>query len=146
MNRWLAAGIAVVVGLAIGFGIGAAVYGDDEPEEITSGTDVATTTPEPSPVVSPDPAAQETCLAALDAAEQDVQAEERTSDLLDRYETVIMQATEALADLDTRRLEELLTEVEQLNERSERLIDDSRNADISSAIETCRSVLGVNDI
>lgn len=145
MNRWLAAGIAVVVGLAIGFGIGAAVYGDDEPEE-GSATDVATTTPEPSPAVSPDPAAQETCLAALDAAEQDVQAEERTSDLLDRYESVIMEATEALADFDTRRLEELLTEVERLNERSESLIEDSRNADISSAIDTCRSVLGVADM
>lgn len=144
MNRGLAAGIAVVVGLAIGFGIGAAVYGDDETEETGSGTDVATTTPEPSPAA--DPAAQETCLAALDAAEQGVQAEERTSDLLDRYESVIMEATEALADFDTRRLEELLTEVEQLNERSERLIEDSRNADISSAIETCRSVLGVNEV
>ncbi len=144
MDRWLIPTIAAVVALAIGFGIGAAVYGDDEPDDVAS--EANTATPDETATPDADSGDQETCLAALEAAEQDVQAEERTSVLLDEYESVINRASKALADFDTRRLEQLLTEVEALNRRSERLIDESRNADISSAIDTCRSVLGVNDI
>lgn len=144
MDRWWIPVVAAVAALAIGFGIGAAVYGGEDPETAAS---------EPAPVESEDTGAhpvdaevQETCIAALDAAEQEVGAEQRTSDLLNEYESVINKATEALSDFDTRRLEQLLSQVETLNERSRRLIDETRNADISSAIETCRSVLGTGEI
>lgn len=139
MNRWLIPAIAGVAALGIGFGIGAVVYGNDDEDGTTAETDVAST---PDDVASADPAAQQTCLAALDAAEQDVEAEERTAALLERYQSVLNEGSEALAEFDTRRLEQLLTEVEALNRRSQELVDDSRDADISSAIETCRSVLG----
>lgn len=141
MDRWLIPVVAAVIALVVGFGIGALVYADDADTETEA--DVATPSPT-APVV--DPAGQETCLAALDAAEQDVQAEERTSALLDDYENVIERSTEALADFDTRRLEQLLTEVEELNRRSDSLISDARNADISAAIDTCRSVLGAEEV
>lgn len=138
MDRWLIPVIAAVAALAIGFGIGAAVYGDDDADVTVPETETAEASP------TPDAEGQQTCLAALDAAEQDVQAEQRTSDLLDEYESVIDRATDALADFDTRRLEQLLTEVEALNRRSDRLIDESRDADISSAIDTCQRVLGTD--
>lgn len=143
MNRWVIPAIVAVVALAVGFGIGAAIYaGDDQDASV----DVdSTTTPEDTETMSADPEAQQTCLAALDAAEQDLQAEERTSALLERYQSVLNDASEALAEFDTRQLEQLLTEVEALNRRSQRLVDDSRDADISSAIETCRSVLGATE-
>lgn len=140
MDRWVIPAIAAIAALAIGFGIGAAVYGDDDPDVATPETETAEATPTPAA----DAEGQQTCLAALEAAEQEVQAEERTSTLLDDYESVINRATEALADFDTRRLEQLLTEVEELNRRSDRLIEESRDADISSAIDTCQSVLGTD--
>lgn len=144
MDRWLIPTIAAVVALAIGFGIGAAVYGDDERGE--AATETETEAPGTAATPDVDAAGNETCLAALEAAEQDVQAEQRTSALLDEYESVLNRTTKALADFDTRRLEQLLTEVEALNRRSEQLIEDSRSADISSAIDTCRSVLGVDEV
>jgi hypothetical protein len=139
MDRWLVPLVAAVVALAVGFGIGTAVSTDE-------GTDIT------APEVDSDDAAtptietevQETCIAALDAAEQEIQAEQRTSELLDDYENVIGEATDALADFDTRRLETLLSEVETLNRRSDRLIDETRNADISAALDTCRDVLGTD--
>lgn len=142
MDRWAAPAIAAVVALAIGFGIGAFVYADD---------DAAETAPAPEVALSPTDADtaeadQETCLSALEEAEQDVEAEQRIADLVDSYEDIIDRSVDALADFDTRRLEQLLSELEELNQRSERLIDDTRQMDISAAIETCRSVLGVDEV
>lgn len=138
MDRWLVPAIAAVAALAIGFAIGAAVSGGDDavPTEPTTEQD------EEEVVTETDPEVQETCLAALDAAEQEVQVEQRTSDLLDEYEDVVVRATEALADFDTRRLEQLLSEVETLNRRSDRLVDDARTAELEEALETCRTLLG----
>lgn len=135
-DRWVAPAIAAVVALAAGFGIGALVYADDA--DTTEGAQVA-----PAPTVTVTPAVdQETCLAALEAVEQDVQAEERLSTLLDEYEDVIGRSASALSDFDTRELERLLSEVEDLNVRSEELIADSRDTDLQAAIDTCREVLG----
>lgn len=143
MDRWLMPVLAALVALAIGFGVGALVYGDDA-DPTTTDPDVAAT---PEATATPiDEADRQTCLAALEAAEQDVQAEQRLAGLMDDYESVIERATEALTELDTRRLEQLLTEVEALNARSEQLIDDSRQADVSGALDTCRSVLGADEI
>ncbi len=144
MDRWLIPVLAALVALAIGFGLGALVYGEDDAGSTTAEPEVAAT---PETTATPiDEAERQTCLAALEAAEQDVQAEQRLASLMDDYESVIERATEALTELDTRRLEQLLTEVEALNARSEQLIDDSREADVSAALDTCRSVLGAEEI
>lgn len=144
MDRWLVPVVAAVVALAVGFGVGMAVSSDEEPELTAPEIDSTESDEAATPAV--DAEVQGTCIAALDAAEQEIEAEQRTSELLDEYETVIGEATEALGDFDTRRLEELLSEVESLNRRSERLIDETRNADISAALDTCRSVLGTSEI
>lgn len=136
MDRWLAPALAAVVALAVGFGIGALVYRDDAAD-----TAPAPVTPAPTVTVTEE-VDDETCLAALEAAEQDVQAEQRLSNLLDEYEDVIDRSATALSDFDTRELERLLSEVEALNARSEALIEDSRTTDLSAAIDTCREVLG----
>lgn len=136
MDRWLAPALAAVVALAAGFGIGALVYRDDATE-----TAPVPVTPAPTVTVTEE-VDDETCLAALEAAERDVQAEQRLSDLLDEYEDVIGRSATALSDFDTRELERLLSEVEALNARSEGLIEDSRTSDLSAAIDTCREVLG----
>lgn len=145
MDRWLVPVIAAVVALAVGFAIGAAVYADDDPASTATGPDVVATPDETAPA-GLDEASRQTCLAALDGAQEDVQAEQRLSGVLNDYESVIERATDALSDFDTRRLEQLLSEIEELNRRSQRLINDTRQADVTGAIETCRSVLGVNDI
>lgn len=141
MDRWLVPVVAAVVALAVGFGIGTAVSNEEE-TDITAPPVESDDTPTPTL----DTEVQDTCISALDAAEQEIEVEQRTSELLDEYETVIGEATEALGDLDTRRLEELLSEVEALNRRSDRLIDETRNADVSAALDTCRSVLGTDEI
>lgn len=139
MDRWIAPIVAAVLALVVGFGIGALVYADDEADTTTTAPE---TTPAPTAVATDD-GGNETCLAALEEVEQDVEAEQRVADLVDEYENIIGRSAMALSDFDTRRLEELLSEVEDLNERSERLIDETRTTDVSAAIETCRSVLGV---
>lgn len=144
MNRWVPTVIAALVALGIGFGIGAAVFSDDDADERGNGA-VAPTTP--SDIETPDPLTDEgrdTCLDALASVEQDLEAEQRTSRLLERYEDVLGRSVDAISQLDTRRLEELLSEVEELNRRSQELLDDSRSADVSGALETCRTVLGAD--
>lgn len=144
MDRWLIPIVAAVVALALGFGLGALVYADDDAEPATADPGVAAT---PDATAAPvDETDRQTCLAALESAEQDVQAEQRLADLMNDYESVIERSTEALSELDTRRLEQLLTEVEELNIRSKSVIDDSREADVGAAIDTCRTVLGADDV
>lgn len=142
MDRWLIPVVAAVVALAIGFGLGALVYADDDAEPATADPGVAAT-PDATPADETD---RQTCLAALEAAEQDVQAEQRLADLVNEYESVINRSAEALSELDTRRLEQLLAEVEELNIRSKSVIDDTRAADVGAAVDTCRTVLGADDV
>lgn len=139
--------VAVVIALGAGFGIGALVFSNgDEPDQDANAGDAS---PSPSPI-EPNTAdgdvseeARASCLSALDAVEARSEADEEGQRVLAQYEMVLQDAVEALRDLDTPRLEEILSRVEKLNERAEESIDDASNEDLSNALESCREALGV---
>lgn len=147
MNKALLA-LAFVVTLGLGFGIGALVFSNED--DGGNGATTGDRPPSPSPTrVEPNTAdgasdaARDSCLSALETVEARSEADEEGRDVLAQYESVLRDAVEALQDLDTPRLEQILSRVERLNDRAEKTIDQASDADVSEAVETCREALGV---
>jgi len=128
-QKWVGIAGAAIVAFLVGLGAGLLLT-DDSAEEDSDGAQVAPTPSGDVPAV---------CLEAIEAARNELMLRSEGLETALRYPDLARAAARAVRDLDTRRLEELLTEFEALNEQMRELVDRATADQFSSLADECEA-------
>jgi hypothetical protein len=128
-QAWVRIAGAAVAAFLAGLGAGILLT-DDAREEGDDGEPAAPAANGDVPAV---------CLEAIEAARTELMLRSEGLDTALRYPDLARRAARAVRDLDTRQLEELLTEFEALNSEMRELVDRATAGEFSSLADDCEA-------